>query len=482
MRRIALPIAVFGIVLTAYLFWYRFVAWLGFDTAAPWVGWAALALASLSWFCAAKLLNRMLHVFVWEGWYARRPELRIPKLLTDIVGVLIWVTAGFLVAAFVFDIEVTGLVTASGLTIAVIGFALRNMIADVFTGIALNIEHPLKIGDWVELDDGTIGGVVEINWRATRLVTKENYTKVVPNSYMATNPFVNFHTPESYFRDQFEIILGYEVTAHQAERILLSAASQIEESARLPRKPFLRIAEYLEHGIKWELRYWVPDYPSRSSIQYRIQRNVLRNLHFAGVTVPRQKLEFADLNHPRSQPDRLSEDVAFLRGIELFDCLETSELEALSERMKRRLCLKDEPVVTQGDTSSVSLFIVKEGYLDVTIGNDKEEAVQVGWLAPGMLFGEMSLLTGVPRSATVTPTVDAVLFEISKSDFAPLLEDSPDLAQRLSNVVADRQMRNDASLAAASAANLDEQKKRLSDRLLSSIVSFFQLSEKKKRA
>jgi len=124
----------------------------------------------------------------------------------------------------------------------------------------------------------------------------------------------------------------------------------------------------------------VPDYPSKSSIRYRVQRNVLRNLHYAGVQVPREKLEFLDLAHLRAERDELSEDIAFLRSLELFDSLETDEVGDLSGKMRRQLCVAGKPVVSQGEESSASLFIVKEGFLDVTVSGDDGKDVAVGWL------------------------------------------------------------------------------------------------------
>ena len=474
--RLIVPVVLLIACAAVYQSWEPLAASLGIATGTTWGIPLRQASAVAFWCLAALIANRLLHILVWQGWFRLRSGVPVPKLLPDLAGVLIWLAAFFAMLALAFGIDVSGLVTTSGVAIAIIGFALRNMIADVFTGIALGIEQPLRIGDWIELEDGTVGRVAEINWRATRLVTKAELTKVVPNSYLATHPFTNYHAPDEYFCDKLEIVLDYDVTAHQAERILLSAVSQILESTRIPRKPDVRIVEYTERGPKWQLHYWVSDYVSLSNVRYRVQRNVLRNLHYAGVRVPRERVEYLDLAHPIAQRDRVSEDVGFLRSIELFDSLDTQELSSLREKMLRRLCLAGEPVVTEGEESGKSLFIVKEGFLDVTILDPEHNPVSVGWLAPGMCFGEMSLLTGVPRSATVTPSVDAVLFEITQEDIVPLLRGREDLVRRLSEVLADRQMRNDESLKAATAEKVEVHRQRLSARILSNIVSFFDLA------
>ena len=156
-------------------------------------------------------------------------------------------TTAVILMALVYDIPVAGFLTTSGIIIAVIGFALRNLISDVFTGIALGLERPLKIGDWIEFDQGEPGRIVEINWRASRLVTADEISVVVPNSQLATAAFRNYSTAK-YWRDKFDIVLPYDITYRQAERILLSAVAQVPDSANIPRKPDVLIGDYLERA------------------------------------------------------------------------------------------------------------------------------------------------------------------------------------------------------------------------------------------
>ena len=428
----------------------------------------------LFWVFAARAAMLAVNTYVWTGWVELRKGSQVPKLLRDLTTAVLAIVCIIAITSDVFGIEIGGVLTASGIVIAIVGFALRSMIADVFTGIALGVEQPAKVGDWIQLNDGTIGRVIEMNWRATRLLTTDEVTVVVPNNFLASTPFRNYHSPDSHWRDQFQIVLGYEVTAHQAERILLSAVSQIAESINLPREPEARIIEYTDHGIKWEVRYWVPDFPSRSRIRYAIQRNVLRNLHFAGASVPRPRLETLDATDPAAKRDPLHEDLALLRGIELFSAFSDAELSGLVRRMRTRLFLKGRPVIQQGETGD-SLFVVKEGFLDVFIRNESGVIVRVGQQVPGMYFGEMALLTGEARTATVTPSVDSVVLEIGKDDLEPMLLARPDAVRMLSEQLASRQLRNEKTLSEHSQRELATQKDTLAQRLQARILTFFGL-------
>jgi small-conductance mechanosensitive channel len=430
--------------------------------------------AALFWVVLARALLDYINELFWGRWVRQRKGRQVPKLLPELTAVAVWVTTTVVILTQVFDTPVTGFLTASGVVIAVIGFALRGMIADLFTGIALGIEQPIHIDDFIELENGTVGQVVEMNWRATRIITREEITIVIPNNYLAAHPFKNYSRPARFWRDKFQIVLGYEVTAHQAERILLSAVSQIPESTNIPRQPEVRIAEYTPRGPNWELRYWVPDYISQSPIRYQVQRNVLRNLHYSGLAVPREKLDILNTTDAKMRRDPAQEDLDLLRQIHLFDCFAEEELKELRDGLKSQLCFKEKPIVRQGEAGG-SLFLVKEGFLDVSIQGAGGDNIVVGHQLPGMFFGEMSLLTGEPRAATVTPSVDSVVLEVSKETLEPLLARRPDTVRILSEALADRRLGNDATMKAQNAKAGEEQRSSLVQRLQAQIMGFFGL-------
>jgi CRP-like cAMP-binding protein len=218
-----------------------------------------------------------------------------------------------------------------------------------------------------------------------------------------------------------------------------------------------------------------------SSLRYRVQANVLQNLRYAGIRVPRQAVDYLDLNHPMQQPDAVADDVAFLRNVDLFATLDTDELSSLRKSMRLRHCAAGTPVITEGAESLASLFVVKEGFLEVRVRDDTGADVTVGYLEPGEVFGEMSLLTGAAPSATVTPQIDAVLAEITHDGLKPLLKARKDLISHLGAVVAERQMRNNKSLQRTSPAARQAQREKLAARIISSIVSFFGLNGGQKR-
>ena len=367
---------------------------------------------------------------------------KVPKLLRDIIWFLFFVSGIIAGLNRGYNVEISGLVATSGIAIAVLGFALRNMISDVFTGIALNIEKPLKYGDWIEIENGVVGRVEEINWRATKIVTREQITVVVSNNHLASTVFKNYSTPKQYFRDKFSIFFDYDVNFQKAERVLLSAINQVLDSVAIPEKPEVRIMEFHNYGVEWECRYWVTNYEKLSSIRYEVRKRVLNNLIYAGISPSRFKAELYDTKYLIDEKQKLSDEIFLLKSMDLFHAFSESEIEHLAKKLSAKLYKKGDLIVQQGDTTNKSLFIVKEGFLEVLIKNNEGVSEKVGWLSAGMFFGEMSLLTNEPRSASVMVEVDTILYEIDFNMVKVLLENNEQLAFKLSEALAFRQQKN----------------------------------------
>ena len=163
------------------------------------------------WIVFGYAVDCLMTVFVWNNRVQRRSSVPVPKSLTRLAGMAIWITTAITLLAVVYDVPIAGFPTTSGIIIGGIGFALRNLIADVFTGIAFGIELPLQIGDWINFDDEPPDKAVKINWRAARLITMDEVSVVVANSQLAAAAFSNYRQPNEYWRDEFEIVLPCDV-------------------------------------------------------------------------------------------------------------------------------------------------------------------------------------------------------------------------------------------------------------------------------
>lgn len=417
-----------------------------------------IAVASAAWLVAAWGGARLIDLLA-AGNGGTGPDglprpPRIPRLLADLLRFFVYGVAVLAILAFVLEQPVTGLLATSGVAIAVLGFALRNMIADIFAGIALNIEHPYRIGDWLELSPGVAGRVDEINWRATRLIASDGTAVIVPNGIVAGSRFVNFSRPNPSFRASVPILLDHELPVERAKRILLSAMLCADGVLPIPR-PDVIVEGVTPNGITYLARFWTDDGGRVSLVRDAVLTGVLANLARAGIEPARPKQEVR-----RRQPVPPDTDVlrhSLLRQLELFDAFDDEEVGALAQAMRELYLPAGTAAVRQGEAGE-SLFVIAEGVFDVQVAapsstdaapiipNDGQRpgVIYLTRLRPGDLFGEMSLLTGQPRSASVVACTDAVVYELARSHLDPVLRQRPQLAERLADLMADRQTRNTA--------------------------------------
>jgi small-conductance mechanosensitive channel len=438
-RRLLPPLLFFLAALLIADHWSAIPATLGFEAGSAPDRYGRIIAESLVWLGAAFCLIRFLDVAIWQGLALRRSGAPVPRLVIDLVAGLVWVAAALVVIAQVLGQPLVGLLTTSGVAIAVIGFALRDMIASLFSGIAINVEHPYRIGDWIEVEPGVVGKVLEVNWLTTRTVTRDGIGVVVPNARLATAPFRNYSQPESAWRDSFAITLDYQLPAERVERILLAAMKAVPQVAAQPNRPDVKIEEFGDWGVRWLARYWISDYGDMPEIRYAVQKSVLRHLHYAGIAVPYPKRDLFVARMPERALDNRRHLDTILTRNELFANLAPEDLRQLAEGARQHFCPAGVPIVRAGDQGS-SLFVVVEGLLRVLRPMSDGRERQVDELIPGAAFGEFSLLTGAPRSATIVPQGDAVVFEITKDDLEPILKRRQDLADRLGWILAQRQL------------------------------------------
>ncbi len=430
----------------------------------------AAALTSLVLLAAALLVIRLLHTLVWEGG-GRRTDVAVPRLLTDLVDGAIIVVTLTLIFAFVFDLPMNGLIATSGVAVAVIGFALKSMISDLFSGIAITVERPFRLGDWIEIQNGPVGRVRSMSWRATGLELENGLHMIVPNSQLSEMVLRIYDRPDGRrWRDEFEITLGYDISEQQADRVLIAAATEVPGVDEVD----TRIVRFDDRGVVWRLRYWIPDYPNSGLQRNAIRRNVLRNLHYAGLAVPVPRL-YAQTDAVAPVYDGDTATATFLRRVPLFTMLTADELGALARAALFRLVPAGGTVVRAGERGD-SLFLVKEGLMAVLIDRPSGEETTVARLHSGQFFGEMSLLTGAPRAATVRAAVEGSVIEITRDAIAPILARRNELLEAMSAVLADRELQNrQAGEATVTPAEAIEEQQTLAHQILGRMRAFFRI-------
>ena len=213
----------------------------------------AMALAVLA---GAQLVNVLMRARLSQRRKGQRP---VPKVLLDLLRVFLFTLASLVALSLFFRQDLSGILTGSGLVLAVLGFAIRNVVADTLSGIALGIEAPFRMGDWVRIETLAQGRVQEIGWRTTRLVTGDSTYVILPNSQISRQRITNFSAPRKEYRDHAELTLPVGLPVAEAKELIRQALAKAESIVE-DRLPEVQVVHYGLHGISYRVKYWVPQH------------------------------------------------------------------------------------------------------------------------------------------------------------------------------------------------------------------------------
>lgn len=280
---------VFSLFLLAAVFMEPLLQWLPADHDVQ--GWldplrdVATALASLA---GAHLAYTLLVIRFSRRRKGSRP---VPKVLLDLLRVLLFVMATLIGLSLLFRQDMSGILTGSGLVLAVLGFAIRNVVADTLSGIALGIEAPFRMGDWVRIETLAEGRVQEIGWRTTRLITRDSTYVILPNSQISRQRITNFSAPNKDYRDSIQLTLPVELPAAQAKKMIEKAVVEAESIVEA-RKPEVQLVQYGLHGITYRVKYWVPQHNREPECRNELFSLVDAALREQGVNLTSQGVPF----------------------------------------------------------------------------------------------------------------------------------------------------------------------------------------------
>ncbi|MDX8377511.1 MAG: ABC transporter substrate-binding protein [Mariprofundales bacterium] len=384
---------------------------------------------ALWWFTPASLLVLALSLFVWQP-LEKRSGQKVPALLRHFAIFIIFLLAWFGVIAFVFDQKLTGLLATSGLFAMIIGLAVQMNISNIFSGIAINIEHPFRIGDQVSIG-GDIGRVMDMTWRTTRLEGDDGSMISIPNSAASESVVYNFTAPDNPTILQLELSLNAKTSPDKVEKILCDAALALSELKTY--KPQANLLGFQDGQARYELSCQIENADNKDYYAQLLWKQLWITLEYAGLgSFKQQKLSaqqqmrvFLSQNH-----------------IPIFRAFNNQALDELSQSLVLLPFKKGDNIVQQGDSDS-SLYIIQEGVcvvlLEQYIDDDKLE-IELARMGAGRFFGEMALLTGEPRLATVQAISNVLVLKINKYDLAPHIASHPEVAIALGRMLAERQL------------------------------------------
>jgi len=422
--------------------------------------YGALALG-IAW---ALVLTRLLDYLFFDVAFRLRRKTAAPALLRQIVGLLVFgLCVAILVKLILPDVSLGAVLTTSAIITAVIGLALQDTLGNLFAGLALHLEKTVQVGDLVRYGE-THGLVEELSWRAIKLRALEGNLLLIPNSVAGREQLQIFPRPGRPIARVLDVGLEYDASPEAAKAALRSAVEGVRGVAASP-EPVVYLKSFDASSVAYQVRYWLEDYASFLEVDSEVRERVWYALKRAGLDIAypviRQRQYAAGrLEVPSPRPGI----AAAIDAAALFAPLSPEQRQRLVDSSHERLYAPEEMIVREGDRSS-SMFLIETGSVAISIRGAAGEDRKLTVLQAGAAFGEISLLTGEPRTATVRAETETRLVEIDKESLAPILREHPALVQALEATMESRLEHAAGEYDASRAARKAEEPLTLADRI-----------------
>jgi small-conductance mechanosensitive channel/CRP-like cAMP-binding protein len=363
-----------------------------------------------------------------------------PKILRDLIDFVLYVVSALPILKTELQIDLTGLLATSAILSVVLGLALQETLGNLFAGLALQLERPFSTGDWISVGDHA-GRVVQIAWRATRIETARLEEITVPNSNIAKQPVRNFTRGGAPVGLDLEVGVSYSAPPNTVRAEVLATLGEITQVLQSP-PPSCRIVRFGDSAVVYLVRFFVASFDASPGALDEAHTRLWYRFSRAGIEIPfPQRVVHTQPLEPRTPAAHLN----LLSRLDLFAPFSTEERTDLARAAVERRFGKGEALIREG-AEGHTFYVILEGEVVVARGG-----IEVARLNRGAYLGEMSLLTGDPRSATVVAASDVTLLELDREAFARHFALHPERAQQMSELLAKRRAELEAVAAAAGA-------------------------------
>ncbi len=362
---------------------------------------------------------------------------RTPRLLRELVIVFLVTLGAAIVFAQVWEQDLAGLVAAVGLGSVVLGFALQGTLGNVMSGIALLMERPFSEGDWIKIGD-IEGQVVEINWRAIRILNRRGNLVVLPHTNVAQETLVNNSAPQSITGNLVEVGFSYSHPPNQVKQMLHEAVTTTPGIIAHP-TPVLRTLDYGDSAINYQVLYWIENQKDRFNIRERFMTRIWYGAQRHGLNIPFPIRTVYHFSGPKANADPMPQVLAqnINRSLIIHEILDGDLLDDFAQGAKFQHFGRGEQMIVEGDLNEY-LYIILSGRAKLTITKlgEQEELMQLG---RGEFFGAMSLLSSQPSPVTAIALEDLTVLTLTSDMMNQLVEHRPSLALDIGQVIEMRQ-------------------------------------------
>ena len=256
---------------------------------------------------------------------------------------------------------------------------------------------------------------------------------------MARSKFINYCLPESHFRNEVQVPLSHAIPPERVKRILMAALKSTPGIMEEP-SPFISLLRFDPRGVLWAVRFWIKDYSQNRPVMDAVHENILRHLQVAGINISYNRIDQRLIRSDASELNKKPLKEALVCAPSIFSaCWRDTGLPNWLTICRSVAIYPGSDIVRQGQNGA-SLFIVAEGLVHILINDNHDQEKWVADIEPGRYFGEMSLLTGQPRSASAQAATEVICYKITKETLEPIFQKQPELLEKISTIMAARQI------------------------------------------
>lgn len=400
----------------------------------------------------------------------------IATLLRTVLSIVVYIVAFFIIFQTQYPgINLGAIFTGSAILGVVVGLALQETLGNLFAGIALQADQPFQVGDVISIPDRGTGVVETVSWRGVKIRTFQNKLLVISNAVLGKEaievaPKDNLNARLVFFNT------NYNVSPARTAQLVREAIRQAENVSHKMR-PIVRIRDLGESSIDWEVKYWLDNYAKYNDSDALVRRNIWYAFQREKISFayPTRTLHIEPKAGDIPVEEKINKNAERLNNVPIFTPLSDEETERLAHAAKTRIFAPGEPIVRAGQEGK-SMFVIVRGQVDVQVPDNGGQRV-INTLGENDFFGEMSLLTGAVRTATVIAIEETEVLRIEKAALKPIFEDNPELVDTIFQKVEERRI-------ALNAVTGDEDKVAIEKKsgVLRAIRKFFGLRSSKPKS
>jgi small-conductance mechanosensitive channel/CRP-like cAMP-binding protein len=417
----------------------------------------------LVWFFLLVFAIKTLAYFIFDFLLLRKQGIRYPKLVKDVLVFILYIVGILLILNYYLKIKITVLLASSAVFTVVIGFALQDILGNLFSGIILNFEDSFKLSDWVRINEWE-GRVEQFGWRSFKIRTIDRELVVIPNQSASKAEVLIYGPGRQPVALKIKVGASYQDSPDRVSEAIDQVLASMTDVCREP-APTVQLKNFGDFSLDYEVKFWIRDYARHHVIAAEVRRRIWYAFKRRDIRIPFPVRElYQRPEKPADTPRPLL--VEALKGNDVLRAIDEKEFLKLLDDIDCKVYGGGETIIREGEAGEFFSHVYS-GAVDVV-----KDGLVVARLQAGDFFGEISLVTGEKTGATVVAARESVIIMVSSARFRQIIGMNEELAMKLSAVITRRQDElksfSEKNLAADAGAG-----KKVSESLFKRILNYF---------